>query len=210
MTDTVRHYRHLEEAMHMEVAEEIDDLIRAAEEEAAGIADAAKRSSRERLRTAVRAMRIERRAHLDKSHARLEAARRGRQQALQAAMLKEAMTELTSALERRWHNKADRHAWCLSLIDEAQDRLEQGQWKVEHPNEWDAGTEKSLVGILKSASGASPAFEADPQIEAGIRIRAGDSCLDGTVDGLLARRARIEAALLALLDDTVTAEAVAP
>jgi F0F1-type ATP synthase membrane subunit b/b' len=206
MNDTVRHYRHLEEAMHMEVAEEIDGLIRAAEEEAAGITEAAKRAARERLRTAVRAMRTERRVRLDKAHARLQAARRSSRQALQAAMIEGAMTELTSALERRWQNHADRHGWCLSLIDEAQDRLEQGRWKVEHPTEWDTGTEESLVGMLKNASGALPAFEADPQIEAGIRIRAGNSCLDGTIDGLLARRTRIKAALLALFDEALTAE----
>lgn len=210
MTETDRHYRHLEEAMQMEVAEEIDGLIRAAEEEAAGIADAAKRSSRERLRTAVRAMRSERRARLDKAHARLQAAKRSRQQALQAAMLDEAMAALSDALEKRWHDVKDRQAWCLSLVDEAKDRLEPGQWTIEHPADWDAGADSDLADALKSASGAAPAFKPDPEMAAGIRIRAGDSCLDGSIEGLLARRARIEAALLALLDETVTTGADAP
>jgi hypothetical protein len=210
MIETARHYHHLEEAMQMEVAEEIDGLIRAADEEAAGIAEAAKRSSRERLRTAVRAMRIERRSRLDKAHARLQAAKRSRQQALQAAMLDEAMTALSGALEKRWHDAKDRQVWCLSLVDEAKDRLEAGQWTIEHPAGWDASADADLADALKSACGALPAFKPDLDIGAGIRIRAGDSCLDGSIDGLLARRARIEAALLALLDDTVTAGAEAP
>jgi hypothetical protein len=210
MTEAAPHYRHLEEAMHMEVAEEIDGLIHAAEEEAAGIADAAKRSSRERLRTAVRAMRTERRARLNTAHARLEAARRGKQQALQAAMLDEAMTELSGALEKRWHDAKDRQVWCLSLVDEAKDRLEPGLWTIEHPADWDAGANTDLVDTLKNASGSLPAFEPDSEIGVGIRIRAGDSCLDGTIDGLLARRTKIEAVLLALLDNTLTAGVDAP
>lgn len=210
MTEAAQHYRHLEEAMHMEVAEEIDDLIRAAEEEATGIAEAAKRSSRERLRTAVRAMRFERRSRVDNAHARLQAAERSRRQAIQAAMLDEAMTELTDALKKRWHDTNNRQAWCVTLIDEAKDRLEPGQWTIEHPADWDAGADTDLADTLKNASGVLPAFKPDREIGAGIRIRAGDSCLDGTIDGLLARRIRIEAALLALLDDTAAAGAEAP
>lgn len=210
MNETDRHYRHLEEAMHSEVAEEIDGLIRAAEEEAARIADTAKRAARERLRTAVRAMRTERRTRLDKAHARLQMAQRERQQALQAAMLDMAMTELASALEKRWRDAKDRKAWCLSLVDEAQSRLEPGQWIVEHPASWDAGADTCLSDRLKSASGAEPAFERDPELKAGMRIRAGKSCLDGTIAGLLARRARTEAALLARLDEAIAAAEDAP
>lgn len=206
MNETAGHFRHLEEAMRMEAEEEANGLIGAARQEAATIADAARHAARERLRTALRAMRAERRARLDKAHARLQAARRGRQQALQAAMLAEAMAELGNALQDRWRKQADRHAWCLSLVDEARDRLEPGQWVIEHPRGWDAGADSDLVDTLESASGAMPVFRPDPQIAAGIRIRAGNSCLDGTTGGLLARRTRIEAALLALLDRAAEAE----
>ena len=58
-----------------------------------------------------------------------------------------------------------------------------------------------LLAKLVKTSGSVPEFSGQTQIKAGLRICAGDACVDGTRCGLLRSRSRIEGIMLAKLND---------
>jgi hypothetical protein len=58
-----------------------------------------------------------------------------------------------------------------------------------------------VVAQAASRGIAAPAFSVDAGITAGLRIRAGSACLDGTDRGLLASREDVEALLLACWEE---------
>lgn len=200
MTGQTDRFRLLEEAMRKEADDEVNAAIDAARREAAEIVGTARRAARARLAKAVRAMRAERQARLRKASAQLSAAERKFRQDVQMRVLGEAVAELTRALEKRWQDAKGRRQWCLSLVEKAADKLEPGRWTVEHAPGWDGDGDSELVEALTRACGNRPAVRVEPEIATGLRIRAANACLDGTIDGLLVQRDWIEATLLALLD----------
>ncbi|MCG6858386.1 MAG: hypothetical protein LJE67_09995 [Salaquimonas sp.] len=193
--------------MRRQADEEVHGVAEAAEREAAGIVENARSVARSRLHKAVQAMRVERRAALQKANAQLHAAERRRRYDTEAAVLEKAMVELRHALAERWKDEDKRRLWCLTVAGEARDRLNPGNWTMEHPKDWQPDKNRELVDALTKLCGKKPEFVSDPEIEAGIRIRGDHSCIDSTLDGLLVRRIWVEAALLSLLNDKVLAEA---
>ncbi|MCO6413623.1 MAG: hypothetical protein J5I92_12870, partial [Thiogranum sp.] len=58
-----------------------------------------------------------------------------------------------------------------------------------------------LEARLGAQLGQAPSFSAHDGVTAGLRIRAGDACIDGSIAGLLRARGSIEAMMLAALND---------
>ena len=56
----------------------------------------------------------------------------------------------------------------------------------------------ALLARVESLCGKIPRLQANADISAGLRICAGSTCMDATIDGLLRDRKRIDAELLAL------------
>ena len=74
-------------------------------------------------------------------------------------------------------------------------------WKIEHPADWPEQERTALGRRLEKDLGAPPVFVAQPQIAAGLRICAGPTCIDATRAGLLRARGRIQAMMLATLNE---------
>lgn len=115
------------------------------------------------------------------------------------ALLDQAWPLLRAALVQRWRDAATRRRWVEALAGLAQARLVGDDWRIEHPADWPAEERDALARHLKERSGAEPAFSADTALQAGIRVRAGNTLVDGSCDGLLRDRVHIEALLLASL-----------
>ena len=151
----------------------------------------------ERLRQAVDEERTRRESALLEARQRLETAERREVQARYEQFLRDAWPALTEELERRWSNAEDRESWCDMLIDEAASVLAARSWTIEHPETWAEAETRWLIQLFTRRGLPKPSCRGDSGIRAGLRIRQETACVDGTIEGLLARRASVEAQLLA-------------
>ena len=99
-------------------------------------------------------------------------------------------------MERRWSDAASRGTWIGSLVERALRFLRSGAWTVEHPVGWNPSEGAELGDWITRETGAKPTLVPVAEIPAGLRLVAGDTRVDGTIDGLLADRAEIEGHLL--------------
>ena len=152
---------------------------------------------RERVHRAVTEERQRRETALLEARHRIETSRRRRVQAHYRDFLQHAMPLLQAELEQRWHDTETRRSWCEMLLGEAADRLPEERWTIEHPEDWSGGDTQWLAQAFAARDLPKPAFVADAEIAAGLRVRLGPACLDATLDGLLANRDAVGARLLA-------------
>jgi hypothetical protein len=79
----------------------------------------------------------------------------------------------------------------------ARARMPQGPWRIVHAPDWPPAERQACLAEV----GATPAFEVDPAIVAGLKIVAQGNVVDGTLAGLLADRAEFESRALRLLEE---------
>lgn len=185
------------EALRGEQEKRCRALIVAAESRAHDLVEQSRRKLRARVRQAVDEERKRRAAALRQARHRIRAAQSRKIQALYGRVLGQAWPSLRAELERRWSNAADRRTWYEELIDQAERTLGSGSWTIEHPAAWSEEDSRGLAQTLQRRGIPEPVYRADPATVAGLRIRMGTACLDGTIDGLLAHRDRVEGLLLA-------------
>ena len=113
------------------------------------------------------------------------------------ALLVRAWEPLYEELHRRWQLPEARQQWIDKLVAQARTTLVNPHWRVEHPRDWLEQERSILQARLVGELGYPLEFVMQPGIQAGLRIRAGKVCVDGTVDGMLRARKRIEALMLA-------------
>jgi len=123
---------------------------------------------------------------------------RQQRQARDANLLVAARAALQAALLQRWQQPQSRQLWCDALVDAAAATLDGKEWTVEHPADWPMKENEELLARIKTLCGKTPHLQANTDLDAGLRICAGGTCMDATLDGLLCDRERIDAELLAL------------
>ena len=185
------------EALRREQEKHCRALIAAAKSRAHDLVGQSRHKLRARVRQAVAEERKRRTAALLQARHRIRAAQARKVQALYDRVLRRGWLPLSAELERRWLNAADRRIWSEQLIDQAERTLGSGPWTIEHPDAWSEKDSQWLTQTLQGRGIAEPSYRGDPATVAGLRIRLGSACLDGTIDGLLAHRNRVEGLLLA-------------
>jgi hypothetical protein len=140
-----------------------------------------------------------RRDRLAAAEAGLATRRRLHEQRRTAALLQLAWQQLPGALRALWQHDVSRRAWVQHVVSYARDRLQPGSWRIVHAADWPEGERNELSSALAGAR-IELGFETDAAIDAGLRIVDGRNVVDGTVAGLLADRADIEARLLRELE----------
>jgi len=173
------------------------EIVAAAEHKAKEAVQDTRRQLYERLRQTVAGLRQRRRHELLVARSHVESETRRAAFARYERIIEAAWPRLAEALERRWQDDDSRRAWCGMIVSEAAGTLAPEGWQVEHPADWRDADRDALVALLAEKGVAAPAFSTDDDITAGLRIRAGTACLDGTAAGLLAARHDVEALLLA-------------
>lgn len=163
----------------------------------AKIREADRSSRRQRLRQAVSLERRRRRSALHLVEQRLETAKRLRRQRDDEALLARAWPLLIEAMQHRWQDADSRYQWCVAIIEDALTVLHEGRWQVRHAAGLTAAEKRRLGSLLTARKLPPPQWQQDPDTDAGLKIIADAACLDGTVDGLLGRRAGIEGQILA-------------
>lgn len=170
----------------------------------------AQREARQQLREAHAAARLRMYRHAQelkhlrnrergRAEAELATARRQHRQRGDLALLDAGWAKLRKALMARWQVPAERRRWVENLARQALARLPRGPWAVACPAAWDRAEREALAKQLASVLGAAPEWIEDRNVAVGLRFCVGGACLDGTLDGLLADRAAVEATMLAEL-----------
>jgi hypothetical protein len=176
-------------------------MLEAARAEARALIAQAYHKQRALLHTRVVAERGQAQARIQA--ARAEKATRGRRVSDRANMdlLVAAWPLLRARLASTWSNPRGRRAWTGRFLSDAMDLLPKGRWEIRHAGQWAESERQELLPALEQHLGQSPRFETDGRIEAGLIIACEGAVLDASLDGLLQDRPRLEARLLALLEE---------
>lgn len=169
----------------------------AAEEEARQIVRQARRDARAHAHADLEALREQVRQRVTSGQARQQTRLRELRQQADQAFLDAAWQPLQDALRRRWRHAGHREEWIAQLVDSAAATLLGRDWLIEHPPDWPAAESHALRERLAKEQRCQPRFAPGPDISAGLRISAGGASVDGSIEGLLRSRTRIEALLLA-------------
>lgn len=162
----------------------------------------AHQENRARIRAAIEEQRKRMEETLAATRARLATRERQRRQQADKERLTSAWSRLNESLLERWRDAESRRRWTQGLIEEALAHLPGDPWRIEHPREFNPSQLASWRESITEHCGGEPAdFVIDESIGAGLRIVAGGACVDGSVEGLLTDKNRVEAELLALLRD---------
>ncbi len=185
------------EGLRADTASAVTEIIRTAEQEAVRLLQEAHVTARQRVRATIEEERRAAAARLRKTQAQLDTATRQRQQQQALRLLERGWTRLQETLVRRWRDGTARRVWCQALRDQAARQLGGKAWCIEHPPAWRSEEWPEANPDPAGPKGPTVSFRVDTALEAGLRIRAGKVCLDGTVEGLLAQRGDVESELLA-------------
>jgi hypothetical protein len=136
---------------------------------------------------------------LTSTEARLQTRKRLARQQSDEELLEASWIMLEESLHRQWQQAGTRKQWVDNLVDQAMARLVSPHWRIEHPVDWPEQERTALQIQLDDRLGHLPEMEANPEIRAGLRLCTEGTCVDGTADGLMHERTRIEALMLATI-----------
>ncbi|MCB1909719.1 MAG: hypothetical protein KDH15_20355 [Rhodocyclaceae bacterium] len=169
-----------------------------AEAEARSTFRRAAHALRREHREALSRQRAEHEARLAKARARVATAEHARQLRRVAMIADEAWPLLASALTDRWRKPPARRRWIASATNAALARLPARGWIVRHPPDLPERERVAMVADLAKRGITEVRCDSAEEIGAGIEIRAGETRLDATVDGLTSDRQAIVGRLIHL------------
>ncbi|WP_298828258.1 hypothetical protein [uncultured Piscinibacter sp.] len=198
--DTEQPTRALLALIEADRAQQCATLLGEAQRRAAALRRQAAAEARARLREVFAEQRQRRREQIAAAQARLATRRRLHEHRRVAALLRLAWETLPDRLRSLWQQGDSRAAWADRVATAALAQLPHGAWRIVHAPDWTAAEQQALAQRIAGAAGAAPRFEADAAIVAGLKVMADGNVVDGSLDGLLADRAELEARLLHLLE----------
>jgi len=169
----------------------------AAESQALEIARSGRAEARASVHQAVSQERARVAQGLRQAQARAELESSRRAQLKTRALLDEMWTQIGAALETRWRSPEHRRGWIAAALREADLLLSGRAWSIEHGEGWSSEERAWLEDLAGEGGARTIEWRPDAALRSGLRIRCAGAALDATVDGLLARRADIEAGFLA-------------
>jgi len=176
-------------------------LLDAARAQARQLLQQARREARERLHRKVLETREQARQQLAAAQAQRQTRLRLQRHHADKALLARAWAPLGERLQQRWERQESRLLWIEHVVEQALSMLLDRRWHIEHPADWPEQEREMLGKRLERELGVAPQFVAQEQLAAGLRVCAGPTCLDATPAGLLRARTRIEAMMLATLNE---------
>lgn len=176
-------------------------LSKAARDSAEKLIATAHSNARQRLHDDIEQTRESSHQQLTSTQARLQTRKRLARQELDEALLQAAWKQLKDSLQSEWDNFETRRQWIESMLDAALAMLVSDQWRIEHPVDLTDEDAAALQLKVFERLGHSPELEATDHVPAGLRICTDGACVDGTIEGLMHDRPRIEASILAAVHD---------
>lgn len=193
--------QHLLTQLDMHRQARCEELLAQARNEARHEIGHAHQKARARVHQAVLNIREHTRQQLVSAAARQQTRERQLRQHEDQALLERAWQPLQELLLQRWQEPATRRLWIEQLLEQAARVLVETTWKICHPPDWPGDERGAVESRLVKRHGYSPVFSARSSIRAGLLIVAEHTQVDGTIEGLLHNSSRIEALLLARLNE---------
>ena len=175
-------------------------ILDAARDAARALVAEAHRRARERIRIAYAEERDRRGARVAAAQAELSTRLRAAGQQRSRALLARAWTRLPVVLEWRWLDHEPRERWIADAITHALRVLPAGVWRIEHAPGLTENEKTTLAGKLRT-NAIHVSFSEIDSLRAGLRVIAGSTMIDNTLDGMLSDREEIGARLLALIEN---------
>lgn len=172
-------------------------ILEQARNEAKTILDAAHQAAQQRIKRAIREERARLKQALRTTQAKQATASRQRQLSGAKVMLREARELLQQRLIARWQDGESRRLWIIGIRRQAWRLLPHRDWEVTHPTDW---SPDEWLLLPPEPETIAIRFRADATIAIGLRICYAGTCLDGSLDGLLADQTGTDAMLLAMLN----------
>ncbi len=188
---------HLLKVVEQYQQEHCESILRRADRQAKKIIEEAYSIVRGRTRRSLEEIRSQSLQDLKMAEASLQTQIRLARHKLDEAFLDQAWLKLRDALCLRWRDKGMRDQWIDEIVRQADASLVSREWTLECPDSLTDEECKTLKDQLDSLKLDSVDMKTGDGINAGLRICAGGACIDGSVDGLLRQRARIEEMFLA-------------
>ena len=192
------------DVVHAYQQQQCDKIVTQANKEAKQIIDRAYREARLRLHQEILESRDRMQGEILAANAKSHTLRKKYQHEADRRYLDRAWDLLKAKLLERWHNKEQRQRWVQKHLVEALRLLLGTEWLVEHPNSWTVHEQQQFYTQARQKCEVVVNFAESPDIAAGIRICANGATIDGSLQGLLADRSRIESELLAQYHQSIS------
>ena len=151
--------------------------------------------SRGRLHRHIVEVREKYRQRVNSARARNQTLLRQQHHKEERALLDVAWPLLHTAMMTLWVTPESRYRWIEAAVENAERRLRQDGWRIEHPADFSREDRDRIKRMLEAGRG--PDFTACDDIEAGIRIVIDGTVIDATLAGLLKQKISIEARMIA-------------
>jgi restriction endonuclease len=189
--------QHLLEVVERYRAEKCEALLEQAQQQARQLVRESYAEARSRARRGIAQVRQQSRDRIAAAEAHHQTRIRQQRQAENSKLLAGLWQPLQEELQLRWQQPEARHEWVEAVVAKALASLRASAWQVEHPPQWPQPERDTLRRELQETE---LSFVPCSDVRAGLRICAGGACVDGSVQGLLRDRTRIESLLLARLN----------
>jgi hypothetical protein len=176
-------------------------LMDAARREAAELIGRTYQAERARLHQRLLTERTGARERIQAARAEKDTRERAGGERASARILAIAWPRIETVLASRWRDPGGRQTWVQGVLEQARRLLPKGVWTLRHAPDWPETEWQALGTLLAAELGIEPRFVADGSISAGLAIEGAGALLDASLEGLLKDRTRIEARLLALLEE---------
>jgi len=202
---------HLLDVVSRYEKEQCQSILEQANEQAKKIAKEAYQNARQRTTRSFEQMRSQSFQDLKIAEASLQTEARLARHKLDEAFLEKAWEQLRESLCNRWKEPGFKQNWIAELIRQGSSALIARDWTVDYSSSFSDDDVRWLKTSFDAVDLDSISFNPQPDIDAGIRICADGACIDGTIEGVLTQRDRIEEIFLAsiyskLVPEHVTAE----
>ena len=181
-------------------ARQSDAILGSARSEATAIRKRAHAEARSRMCMTFEEARDRSDARIAAAQANLQTQRRVAKQRRAQAMLAAGLSQMPTALLRRWREPEARRAWVAALAATALAVLPRTSWRLHHPSDFPRSELETFTATLSDRVGVAPQCIADPRIRGGLKIAADGNVVDGTLDGLLADHDDIGGRLLRAIE----------
>ncbi|WP_455366238.1 hypothetical protein [Kaarinaea lacus] len=111
--------------------------------------------------------------------------------------LNQAWNILADKLQERWQDSQLRQLWVQNIILTSLKMLPGENWQVACPADWPRIEQDEFIKAVSGSGKRQISFNSSADIVAGIRVSADAAMVDGTLQGLMADRGRIESDMLA-------------
>ncbi len=177
--------------------QQCDELLNHAHTQSRKIIRQAFRNARLRVHHDIQASRQNMQQELAATRAKQHTSLMQQKHRKDQGFLNQSWNNLADKLRERWQQPQQRKAWVQSITLTALKVLPGQSWKVTCPADWPKTEQEEFLGTVNKAGKREVSFDSTTDIVAGVRISADAALVDGTVDGLMRDRGRIESEMLA-------------